>query len=474
MVKPKEMGRRRVAAPPYGTIALGMGGVFACLSGSGTLAGQSLAGTNRMSNDELDVGFLGFAERAQSVREGKTNLFKSNILGLKAVLLSHFFPIALDGLYLGLVVRIRELTKEFRLRIRADTGQAIGWLNIDLEPVPLDAPSDKSSTLFLDAGKPFWSASFVQIPAHGFIVPKPGHYLLSLFLEGDGERDIGEFVCLLVDPLPLTPERKAAILPNPKAAKAFRAEFGCKSCSDQCRVYTALERSVEIEAEGWLWYQDIPEQFTCKCGKTTLDLTSVKRNFHGLLGHQLTMPRALSFVPLYQKSALEDLRTEFLSMLDRKPKEEVIQKFIEKHPIILHRFPAERLLFKPAILTFFKADFAIVTPEKDLIFIEIEPATKRLLTQEGRQAATLTGAFDQVRSWLHEVAEHRLAILDTLDIDRELVGKVRGVVIAGRDAGYDAKHLRRLKGADHGQVQFLTYDDLAGDLAALAHNVGEL
>jgi hypothetical protein len=161
-------------------------------------------------------------------------------------------------------------------------------------------------------------------------------------------------------------------------------------------------------------------------------------------------------------------------MLKKNPEEEIIQKFIEQNPIILHRFPAERLLFKPPILTFFKADFAVITPEKDLIFIEIELATKRLLTKEGKQAATLTGAFDQVRDWLHEVAEHRLTILDTLGIDRQMVGKVRGVVIAGRDAGYDAKHLRRLKGTDHGQVQFLTYDDLVGDLAALAQSIGEL
>jgi hypothetical protein len=41
------------------------------------------------------------------------------------------------------------------------------------------------------------------------------------------------------------------------------------------------------------------------------------------------------------------------------------------------------------------------------------------------------------------------------------------VVIAGRDSGYDAEHLRKLKGRDWGKVSFLTYDDMLFSVDAL-------
>jgi hypothetical protein len=47
-------------------------------------------------------------------------------------------------------------------------------------------------------------------------------------------------------------------------------------------------------------------------------------------------------------------------------------------------------------------------------------------------------------------------------------------VIAGRDVGYDARHLRRLKSEDRGRVTFYTYDDLLFALAALLEGFDRL
>jgi Domain of unknown function (DUF4263) len=102
------------------------------------------------------------------------------------------------------------------------------------------------------------------------------------------------------------------------------------------------------------------------------------------------------------------------------------------------------------------------------------PPTPKFLSSDGGQHADLTHAIDQVRSWLHEANEHRQALVDSLNISRDMVSKVRGVVIAGRDAGNDASYLRRLKGSDYGPVTLLTYDDLAAGLAALAQKIGDL
>jgi hypothetical protein len=79
----------------------------------------------------------------------------------------------------------------------------------------------------------------------------------------------------------------------------------------------------------------------------------------------------------------------------------------------------------------------------------------------------------QQQAFSGEVDEHRLAVLDSLELPSAMVSKVRGVVIAGRDARNDASHLRRLKGSDQGRVTLLTYDDLTAALAALAQRLGD-
>jgi hypothetical protein len=106
--------------------------------------------------------------------------------------------------------------------------------------------------------------------------------------------------------------------------------------------------------------------------------------------------------------------------------------------------------------------------------MELERSNLHLLKKGGGIAAPLNHAFDQVRDWLHEANEHRLAVLDSLGIDRNEIGTIRGVVIAGRDSGYDAKDLRKLKGADLGLITFLTYDDLLFALEALIRRVERL
>lgn len=139
---------------------------------------------------------------------------------------------------------------------------------------------------------------------------------------------------------------------------------------------------------------------------------------------------------------------------------------------MLHQFPAEKLFYKPQILTHFKADFAVLTSQKELILIEIENTQTRLLKKDGDAAAPLSHSIDQVRNWLHVLDEHRRAATESLGIDR--ISSVRGVVIAGRDAHYNSEHLRRLKGFDLGRITILTFDDLAFNLCALAERIGKL
>lgn len=424
---------------------------------------------------DAHVAFLGLAERVSLVGEAETTVGKWNVLGLKNAVLANFFPLNLVGYYLGFAVRYDGAITNLDLRIRADSGEQVAQIQfVPLLEQPVQGASAGSGGLPFLQPPQGWAVVFVRL-GDVLVVPRPGRYFATLVRNDGSEETVGELAFILVDPPPLTPERIAAIKSDPYAAKAVRAEIGCSKCTSKLRVYAALERNSALENEGYVWYQDIPERFVCACGTMTLDVSSMKRNFFALLG-RTAQPNIgqISLVPQYEESALNHLRVEFLRLLDTNPPEETLQKFIERNPVLLHPFPAQQLFFKPPILTFFKADFAIVTPQKELILIEIETTRTKLMKKDGGQAAQLNHAFDQVRGWLHKIDEHRGAVLDSLNIKAVMVSKIRGVVIAGRDGGYNEEHLRRLKGIDHGQVTFLTFDDLASILAALISQMKSL
>lgn len=419
-----------------------------------------------------EVAFLGFAERATAVQEGTTPFNKWNLLGLKQTLLTFLVPLSLGGLKWAVALRLGS-EAAIELRIKSESGENIGGINIALQPAIAGNPAEENApapSFAMTAVDPRAWVVMLFEPPPGIYILQPGYYSVAKVRPDGSESNIGGFNVLLLEAPPLDADRIAAIRSDPFGSKAIRIELGCKKCSTKVRAFASLER--KPEADGYSWYADLPEQITCSCGSTTFDLRSIKRNLHALLGHPISSAPQEVRTPLYEQSALQEVRLKFNRLLDRSPSEETLQQFIQDNPILLHQFPAEKLFFKPAILNLFKADFAILTSQKELILIEIENTKTRLMKKNGDAAAPLGHSMDQVRNWLHVVDEHRLAVLQGLGIDR--VSSVRGVVIAGRDALYNREHLRRLKGVDWGRIGFLTFDDLAFSLAALADRMTKL
>ena len=97
-----------------------------------------------------------------------------------------------------------------------------------------------------------------------------------------------------------------------------------------------------------------------------------------------------------------------------------------------------------------------------------------VVKKDGGIAAPLNHAFDQVRDWLNICDQHKLAVLECLKVDSSEVGAIKGAVIAGRDIGYDAHHLRNLKSNDYGPVSLHTYDDLLFALRTLISKIRSL
>jgi len=431
-----------------------------------------MADTVSKSDKSRDMVFLGICNQAHPTFAGPDRIHAWNLIGLTTIVLSYIFPLSLQGVYVGFAVSAERPMSEAKVKIVDENDIEVGSMTLSVKkkpPLGDVSPSRDDGPLILrpEYG---WTISFLHLDRTEWIIPRPGNYYLDLIAGGEAER-IGSLRFEVADPLPLTSERIAAIKTHPSAAKSVRFNFKCKECSSKIEAYSALERSRELEEKGYIWYRDMPCDFECTCGKAKADLRYVQRNLHGLLGHPVNASGHVSFMPLYERSSLTSVRVEFANLLSEDPPEESIQKFLEEHPVLLHQFPAIRLIPKPPILTNYVADFAIVSPQKELVLIEIEKASTRLLNKDGGVAAPLTHAFNQVSDWLMKVGDHRIAALDSLEIDKKDVGVIRGVVIAGRDSGYDAFHLRKLKARDFGQVEFLTYDDLLFSMDALVQNL---
>lgn len=424
-----------------------------------------------------DLVFLGVCERAACVQDGNTNLVKWNVLGLKHVVLSYIYPLPLRGITLALALSTSTTRSEFDLHVLDPNGQDIGFvtlgtMSLSAEEAGNGLPNGVAPILAAPHGS--WVPAFLSLPEDSpILIQNPGSYSLTL-RQGENMQPVGAIHFVAIDPPPLTADRVAAIKSDPGASKAVRMEVGCKHCPTKARGYAALDRSKETEDSGWTWYQELPEVYRCDCGRSTVNLEFIRRNLHGLLGQRSVEGDNIRFVPLYERGALDSIRDAYARLLTSAKCEEDLQKFIEKNPVLLHQFPAERLFPKPAILTFFNADFAVVTPMRELILIELERADTRLMRKNGDVAAPLSHALDQVSDWLQVVDDHRLAVLASLGVEKEQVSSVRGVVIAGRDIGCDAQQLRKLKGVDRGRISLLTYDDVLFSLDALIRRIGAI
>lgn len=390
--------------------------------------------------------------RAQAIQEAATPFMKWNVIGLKQTLLSFICPFSLASLKWAIALRFGA-ERNLQLTIKAEDGETVGTEGVglvaspeELSPAATTAHATTDGTfvrsMFVDPSA--WTVLLFDVNSEPpMLITRPGHYSVWKHQADGDEIKVGSFNALLLNAIPLDANRIAAIRSDPTAAKSVRIELGCKKCSSKLRAFASLDK--KAEEEGYVWHEDIPDHFDCACGSTHIDVRTIKYNFHGLFGHPISgMSSLVSISPLYEQSMLLEIRRLFVQLLDRNPPEEEIQKFIQDNPVLLHQFPAERLFFKPAILTFFKADFAVLTPQKELILIEIETTKTRLMNKSGDAAQPLSHSIDQVRNWLHVADEHRLAVLAALGIDQ--VSSISGVVIAGRDGSYDREHLRRLEG----------------------------
>lgn len=364
--------------------------------------------------DVPPIALLGVCERAIQVADVHPSVLKWNVLGLTSIVFANVFPMSLRGWNLAVAIHTDHTHDAFEVVVRCEDGTEQGAFTIALKAVDgeMREPLERGERgLLLMPGS--WIAGFYPLDGPGLFIPRPGQYSF-LVRTAETEVPIGALQFVVVDPAPLTPDRIAAIKSDPNAAKAVRAELACGKCASKQRVYAGLERFPSMEEKGYVWYSELPEQFVCACGATTLDLTITRRNFFALVGRPISKSDNVSFFPLYEKSTFDKLASDLRTRLDTSGREEELQVFFNDHPILLHEFSPARIFPKTPVLTRYNTDFAILNARRELILVELEKASTRLLKADGGVAAELQHAFDQVHSWLQVFDDHRGAALECL------------------------------------------------------------
>ena len=397
-----------------------------------------------------------------------------DILGLRKVVLPYIYPFDASAQYLVLAVYGIELSNPGAVVLRSRDGNQIFRVDITASPEVNIADSkgikanDSELGIFVAVGDaPSWTVFLA--PLNGVVLSEP--QTLEAFLStNEGDIPLGVLAFGLAGAPPLTPDRIAAIKSDPRATKAVRLQLGCKHCDSKLKVFAALEKPKKSDKDS-IWYQDVPESFECGCGKTRLTLNILRTNMHALLGKRDIDAKNLSFSALYEYRAIDQISKDLLHLVKTKPREEDVQQFLSKNPIVFHFLSPLRLYEKPPILSKHQADFAILDSRGTLLFVEIERPGILLMRKDGATSAEMEHAISQVRDWLFLYEKHRGAVLECLDLRDREVTRDRGLVIAGRDDGYDTENLRRFKWQDRGAIDCITYDDLLSNFATLSREM---
>ena len=433
-----------------------------------------------LGDDDLTVprvALLGVTERGQYAHAQRPELTSIDLVGLRRVVASYLYPLSLSNFVLALSVYAPETGKVGTTVLRDDAGAEVFRVDLTFEGperleelVEREPPNRHSGLIVLaDRGRAW----------HTFLVPLGDQLLdrpkrLDVFLvTPQGEVGLGQLQFALAQVPPLSADRLAAIKSDPRAAKGLRMDLGCKHCPTKLKVFASLERPQNPDPQ-LVWYEDLPDVFECSCGQTKLPLDSIRCNAHALLGRTDVNPSNVNFTQEYERHALEQISQDFYDLLERETKEEDVQRFLSRNPILFHFLAPERLFNKPPILSKYKADFAALDARKTLTLVEIERPGILLLRKDGAASADVEHAISQVRDWFFELDQHRSAVLAGLGLKDDDVTQVRGLVVAGRDKSASPAALRKFRWQDRGPIDVMTYDDLHGMFSTLGRGFRRL
>lgn len=291
---------------------------------------------------------------------------------------------------------------------------------------------------------------------------------IDVIAEIDGsEFKIGAFECMFCPTPPISEEERMAIMSRPGATKKIVYGLGCKKCHTNVQFHLSLDGSDQPpnNFKESIFLTTAPDEWNCKCGITTIPLTYLKKGFHELFRRTSIVggQKKFHFIPLYQRGAISAILKQYQSLLSQySGSEEEIQKFMESNHIIWNFLAPFRIWPKPPLLTKYQADFAILTRNGILYFIEIEKPTTKLIKSDGGLSAELQAGLDQIRNWRILIGRHRVAVLDSIKgLNSNMVSDIRYILVAGMANQNSLEALEKIRSMKSDADMFFCFDELA-------------
>lgn len=449
-----------------------------------------------MSDESTAPVFLGVSHRA--ARRG----FTWDLLGLTTIIFFPYFPQRLTGLQcvMGLNLNAINSADGFSYRLLlTDTSQPTNqaWTDQNLSLMPQNTAPQVSRRFAIPPTSPEtgptnfgWgsihipenqkSMELVPVPAPPLIIMRP--CTVRVEAEFNGKRyHSGEFICGFAPPQPLSDEERRAIASRPGAAKSIGFYVGCKTCKNEIRLHSLLNPLMpapqDLSANS-IPIEHAPSNWSCECGKTSLELTYLKEGLHDLFRHgqpKLSEEVGMQFTPLYEAGRVQDLIAEYEQLIETATDEETIQKYLEDNPLLWAFLAPVKIMHKPSVLTKKKADFGILTGQKILFLIEIEKPTTRLANQDGSISAEIQRGANQIRDWQLVISDHKLALLSELGLKDSEVQEIRYLLIGGLARRSSAIGLTKIRRSPFTpNTEFYCFDELSSFLYSLGSELRRL
>lgn len=423
------------------------------------------------------VAFLGVADHASIIGPG-LDVFR--LTTEKRLIV---YPSDIKGLVWVFMISkeyLEESVGSFEIIVKNKSGENIGKISVSKhekesdqeekeQEIKRDAVVGDEPLVFSMKNSNNYYALF-RFPA---VLDEPGCFDVVLDEQGCEPIVLGSVEFSFRSEPPLTPDQVKGLQSDPTAMSTVRIILGCTKCGECASVYTSLTRNHELEKEGDIWQYDVPDYVSCKCGNKKYDLHYIKESLHAfLLKSDLDDKSSLSFLRNHSHGEVVRVVNKYLKLLDTESKEQPVQKFIEDNAIILAKFNAKRLFYKPRILGKYEADFVVLDAGGCLWFIELERPSIQLFRKDGHPTQALLHAYQQVTDWLDEYRKNSGAVLDGLGLTPESVRLVRGMVIAGRREAVPIDVLQRHHAlGPYKEIDLLTCDDLAAALLEISKKV---
>ncbi len=178
----------------------------------------------------------------------------------------------------------------------------------------------------------------------------------------------------------------------------------------------------------------------------------------------------IDFIKYFKVNRIESIINQFTILLEKSSKEEEIQKFLEKYPILINQYSKVYPKFK--LGENYITDFVIKNILDQGIhytLVEIEKSNMRVLNKDRTFTSDFNKAYKQVLDWKVWLQKNQVYIQ----------GKLEGfespsfIIIGGRSEGISEKGKENIRAWNRSQnnIKFYTYDDILKRVEEYLNNI---